>query len=312
MTNAQKMLAKALNHGGDLLGHMVMWTLVGAKVEESSFKATWGAAGLDEKYLPDTPTPGVALRDAGNAAMKGHTDHLWLPAAKTSTHVIFAVLHKEPDGAGNVPTHQVAQVAVDGAGQVSSDHPEHPIVKEITSRFAEVWGSYQHRDVTTAILNVLRDCAVITLRDSGGVYFVPSPFAEKVEALKAAIEKVGSSTFVALPISDEPTGKAATAMAGAAKGSLEAELADLRKEIDAFTAEALAPGKVTLRASTVERRLEAFSALRDRAELYRSVLAVEVGDLDTAIAGLEEQAQTILTTLEAPDETPSAQGSLNV
>lgn len=309
MTHAKKIVGAALDRGGALLGHMLWWRLEDVRTPVATFKAAWTGAGLGEKYLPETPTPGRALRDAGTAAMRGQEHHLFRFAADTGAHLIYAIVREEADGKGDVTYVQEAQIAVDGAGQITSDHPEHPLVAAVKSGFDVIWGCYQHRDVVASILRVLKDCAAVTLRDSGGIYYVPAPFAATVSSLETAIRGVGRSEVTALPITADPEAKAAAALGAAAKGGIERDLAALREEMDAFS-DAVLAGEKGPRASTVERRLEEFQALRERALLYRDVLAVEVGDLDTQIKALEEQAETVLTVLDMPPAPDTRQATI--
>ena len=80
------------------------------------------------------------------------------------------------------------------------------------------------------------------------------------------------------------TGRQAQRATTIATASLETELAQLRAEIAAFVS--MPPE----RTSTLTRRLEAFAALRERAKLYRSVLAITVTDLDRQ---LDEMSATV-------------------
>lgn len=298
MTKA--MIEKALDRGGSLLGHMVWWALADARIDATTFKALWTGAGLDAKLLPDTGGPARALKEAGALTVRGHEHHLFRFAAETATHTIYAVVREDPDGVGTNRYVQEAQVAVDGAGTFTSDQPAHDIVQAVRAKFDEVWGSYQTRDVTAAMLRLLHECAAVTLRESGGVYFVPAPYAAQVASLRDVIGKLGGSSVTAIPLTADPEGQAAKGVGDAAKAGIEADLHKLREEMNAFaemTSQATG-AKDMPRASTLERRLERFEELRSKAALYRDVLSIEVSDLDAQIAGLEEIASTVLTVIE--------------
>jgi hypothetical protein len=112
----------------------------------------------------------------------------------------------------------------------------------------------------------------VTLRDGGGIYWVPSVYAAELRRLQGAVEKIGASRVHVLPVHESQD--ASPALGAIASASLEAELAQLQAEIAAFVS--MPPE----RTSTLPRRLEASAALRERAKLYRSVLAITVTDLD--------------------------------
>jgi hypothetical protein len=81
---------------------------------------------------------------------------------------------------------------------------------------------------------------------------------------------------------------ASRALGAIATASLEAELAQLQGEIAAFVS--MPPE----RTSTLTRRLEAFAALRERAKLYRSVLAITVTDLDRQLDEMSTRVEGMI------------------
>jgi phage portal protein BeeE len=78
-----------------------------------------------------------------------------------------------------------------------------------------------------------------------------------------------------------------------AKGSIEEELASLQQEIRSFLE---TPPE---RASTLLRRFDSFEALRNRAKLYREVLAIEVTDLDQQLNKLSSAVEELLNQKSA-------------
>lgn len=70
----------------------------------------------------------------------------------------------------------------------------------IATRFAELRSVHTSDDVRRATMKALDSCAAVTLRDHGGVYWVPGPHAETVRRLQGAIEKIGSSRVYQLPV----------------------------------------------------------------------------------------------------------------
>jgi hypothetical protein len=118
------------------------------------------------------------------------------------------------------------------------------------------------------------------------VYWVPRIYEREVRQLEAAIAKLGSSRFCVVPVHHTQAGSAA--LGDAAKGSLEAELKELQEELKAFQSE---PPD---RPATLERRLEAFSTLRARAQLYRDILKVQVEDLESDLDAMGETVGALL------------------
>ena len=160
-------------------------------------------------------------------------------------------------------------------------------------------------DVRRSMMKVLDACAAVTLRDHGGVYWVPSPYAETVRRLQGAIEKIGSSRVYLLPVhssadANRTLGDAAKVacwctLADASRpwSQIEDELAALKAEVEGFMA---SPPD---RPSTLVRRLDAFEGLQARANLYRDVLQVHVQDLEATLSGLTVSVEALLSAKAA-------------
>ena len=166
---------------------------------------------------------------------------------------------------GSVTYQQETRVILDRAAErVSADVPGHDLAAVIATRFGDLRKTHTSDDVRRAIMKALDACAAITLRDHGGVYWIPSPYAETVRLLQGAIEKIGTSRVYLLPV--HASADANRTLGDAAKLAIEDELAQLKTEVEGFIA---SPPD---RPSTLVRRLDAFEALKIRAALYRDVL----------------------------------------
>lgn len=135
-------------------------------------------------------------------------------------------------------------------------------------------------------MKTLAACAAVTLRDKGGVYWVPSPFADTLRRLQVAVAGIGASRVDVVPIHASP--EASKAPGDAARSALEDDLAVLAAEIEAFLRE---PPE---RAMTLTRRLATFDELRAKAHLYHSVLEVQVSDLDVKLDELTHHVEGML------------------
>ena len=74
-----------------------------------------------------------------------------------------------------------------------------------------------------------------------------------------------------------------------AQKSIEEELEALKTEVAQFVA------NPPDRPSTLHRRFDAFEALRARAELYRTILSVQVTDLDKQLDQLTKSVEQLLS-----------------
>jgi len=74
----------------------------------------------------------------------------------------------------------------------------------------------------------------VTLRQNGGVYWVPAPYADGLRRLQGVVENLGQSKMHLVPITRSKEGQAA--LAQAAKASIEDELNALQTEVQDFMA----------------------------------------------------------------------------
>jgi hypothetical protein len=131
----------------------------------------------------------------------------------------------------------------------------------------------------------------VTLRDHGGVYWIPAQYEKQLRQLQGAIEKIGSSKVYLLPVHD--SADASRTLGDAALGSIQQELEQLKVEVQGFVAE---PPD---RPSTLARRLDAYEGLRARAQLYRDVLNVQVIDLDKQLDEMTTSVEQLLMQKQA-------------
>ena len=281
-------ITSVLSKGGQHLGDIVYWTLAEARIDRSALEQLWAGAQLAPEHLPEPPTAEKALKAAVREAAVGQPDRLIRLGKEDEAEIVFAVVRETKHTDGSISYQQETRVILDRKVEsVSSDIVGHDLAGVIATRFGELRSTHTADDVRRAMMKTLDGCAAVTLRDHGGVYWVPSPFAEAVRRLQGAIEKIGSSRVYLLPV--HASADANRTLGDAAKLAIEDELAALKAEVEGFMA--LPPD----RPSTLVRRLDAFEGLQARANLYRDVLQVHVADLEATLAGLTSSVESLLS-----------------
>lgn len=276
--------------GGTHLGDMVWWRLSGAEVSRAVLEAKWLAFGLDPKFLPEPQTAKKALHLAVNSAgtSSAHKAGLLVRPVPSGKEKLSYAIVKETPGTDKWDGTQLALVTLDvTSGVISTDNPSNETASIIINTFNKFLNTHPSRDVMSSMVKAVKAMKSVTLRDGGGVYWIPATEAAMIRALKGAVESLGGSHVTVLPVND--SAEAQAELAEAAKGSIEAELGDLRAEIDGFINEESSP-----RPQTLEDRLEAFENLRARAQLYQSILSVTVTDLETQLGTMETEVQKLL------------------
>lgn len=277
-------LKAALQTGGQHLGDLVWWALEDARIARSSLEIIWTGSGLAPELLPEPPTAEKALKAAVRESQTGRSDLLVRLGKEDEAELVFAVVRETRHPDGSVSFAQEARVNLDRRAEIlTDDAPHHDVVIGIRAAFQKLRHEHTPDDIRRAMLRTLGSAAAVTLRDHGGVYWVPSPNAELLRKLQAAIEKIGNSKVWLLPVHRSVDSE--RTLGAAARGALEDELAVLKAEMQEFIA------NPPDRNATLVRRLDVFDGLKARAALYRDLLRVEFTDL-------EQQLNALATTVE--------------
>ena len=273
---------------GQHVGDLLWWTLADARISRSLLESVWSDASLSSSWLPEPPTPEKALRTAVRESQVGQHNYLLRLGKEDDREIVFAVVLESRDLSGNVHHAQEARVCLNrnAPSRLNCDHPNHDLVLAISAAYDRLLTTHTVDDIRRALLKTLDSCAAVTLRDHGGVYWVPAPYAATLRQLQRAVGSIGASRLDVVPIHATP--EATAALGSAARASIEEELAALRTEIDGFVTH---PPE---RSSTLARRLETFEDLRCKARLYHSVLQVHVQDLEGALTKLSVDVESLL------------------
>jgi hypothetical protein len=280
-------LRLALATGGEHLGDMIFWSLTDARVDRTTLESLWSNAGLDVALLPDPPTAEKALKGAIRESQTGQRDRLIRLGKEDESEIVFGIVREHRPGDGTLAYSQEAVIRLNRLAETLIVSPaDHDLGSTVSVGYQILRTTHTPDDVRRAIVKALHSFAAVTLREGGGVYWVPAPYAEKLRRLQQAIERIGSSRVYLLPVHN--SADAQRTLGEIAKGAIEEELTVLKTEIDGFLK---APPD---RASTLIRRFDAFEALRGKALLYRNVLQVEVQDLDQQLDRLSASVEELL------------------
>lgn len=292
MNAALNQLVSVLATGGTHLGDLCWWSLADASIDRQSLESKWKTAGLSKALLPEPPTIEKAFKLSVRETQVGLVDRLVRLAVQDEGSVVFAVVHERKHDDGTLTYTQEAKVGLEMLTRtLNTDCPTHDLVVAIKSRFSALCDTHTADDIRRTITRTLQSFSAVLLRENGGVWWVPAPHAKELRKLQAAIESVGSSRFYLLPVHD--SGDAHRTLRDAASKSLEADLAELKAEVESFIAQ---PPE---RTSTLVRRFDAFDALQGRAQLYRDILQVQVKDLDSTLTQLAASIEALLSSKSA-------------
>ncbi len=186
----------ATNSEHAFVGAIVYWRLSG-NIRLDPFKAAWIKEGLEEKLLPKLPSVKVSLtRAVDDVATRGRLKttvkdggYALLDKTEKNGLTVNVNCRVTLDATENLIVQE--QVPGKAPGTKTWAHLEkHPLLGQLTAAFESHKGSLESRDITCWLCkDVMDSLGATTLRESGGIYFVPRDKVERfnrmVQALKA-------------------------------------------------------------------------------------------------------------------------------
>lgn len=267
-------------------GRFVWWRLSGA-VTSAVFRAAWAREGLDPATAPAPPSPKVAFSRAVRAVATPR--RLVRPLENGGTLIV----DERDDGQGGLTWQPIAAVRLDPGKQ-------RPAVDRVTPEAIAVFDAIQEAfdvalvtvesdDVSTYLARKMPAFEAVSLRDTGGVYFVPQPQVDRWEAVVRAFRGCSAHMVANVP-----------AMAGdeAAIAILDAITAEVTSTIEAINAE-VTDGELGPRA--LETRADRAAALASKLAGYEKLLGRKVEGLGERVEALRAGVSAALLSAGASD-----------
>lgn len=275
--------------GTGVAGRVVYWRLEGT-MEHEVLSEAWLDAELDEKLLPSPPTPERALKRSLKSwaskrvlvrplgvGVRGYALVSETAAGKDLSHAteLRVVLEEE-----------------DGKPKLELDPPGHPLGEEVLRRFAEATMELDTRDASTWLGTLVFAVHAVSLRDKGGVYFIPRTELETWDRFVAVLGDVSEHRVFQLPAMK--TADAVEAILDAI--TTEAKSVAERIEEDLGNAE-LELGKRALRT-----RISQCEATLEKVGRYEDLLDRRLDDVRDRIGSLRAQVATAILMADTDDE----------
>ena len=311
-----------------LVGFTVFWRLAGIRVTHDQLTKALDQAGL-RPFLPKPPTPRIALRRAlerwiadRKRLMSGIQKELAdeqdespvsNEAQRTlirvinragSEHLVFALVAENIDFAAlglsygtslRILLHKKTGamiVTTEAEGRIEAQHESQRLATELTPYWDEYRDLHIARDLSEMMRTIIASLHATSLRQAGGVYFVPITERAPLNRLQTMVDVLPRipeiDPFVcALGIPDAKETK--KGLAQAVHAGMMDELVSLRADL-----EQLSESGSKVRAQTVAQRILGFRRMRAKAELYRDLLDMQQEQVRAAIGELEGEARKLL------------------
>jgi hypothetical protein len=287
-----------------MLGALVWYSIHDAPVRRQQIVDGLTAAGLDAHFAPLPIHPADAFRRATAEA-----EHRRLPLPN-GTFMNFLMREVKHDG-GSVVRHlvrevvdsanlrldyqEIAQLTLDRRANTVTAAPmavltatEQHVLQDAVDRYDLYLDHYQGRHLREVVLQVLRSCEPVSLRSSGGVYFVPQAHQATLHGLEHFVDALSPDSHLwAVTMVDDAKNRRIVAKSLEAEVDGAAErLIDGLRTVLAERAEVPPPYKV--------KAVEELQRLRDLSTHYQTLLSER---LDRVTAQLQVAGQAVQALL---------------
>jgi hypothetical protein len=319
-----------------LIGYTVFWRLVGIRVSHPDLEQALQATGFD-KYLPDSPTPCVALRcaladwikkkqrDTRNLQLQqddgdqkengGGRRRILIRVINRagSEHLVYALVAEDIDFSVLGLSYGTALrillykrtgemiCTTDAEGVIDAQRES----RRVTDELAPYWRQYRDlfiaRDLSEMMREIINGMSAVSLRQAGGVYFAPSSERDSLLRLRQLITDIPQVTGLDPFVCALGVPDAVEAKRGLSK-AIHAGLLD---EINSLQSDLsrLSESGDRLREKTIAQRLVIYKQLKAKAEMYQDLLGMRQDQVRAGIAGLEQEALGLLTSEAVPSNT---------
>jgi len=265
-------------------GAIVYWRLAGT-VDAARLTESWLEAGLAESMLPETPTPDAALRRAVYEQKARRRLVRKLPSGKG-----WAIV-SESVATGELKYSVDIRVFLNKIGRIKFEIPETPECDEDehTGRRAnldaicqQVEGAYyQHLDEFTAsdisawLVRFATKCGAVSLRERGGIYFVPRTTIGSWRLAVGAVKLASAHHCYEIP---------ALKSSDAVDAILDAVVREAQAATDEIQEEM---GKGDLQSRALINRAERCDSMLSKLKQYEDLLGANLGEIAKRVDDLK-------------------------
>jgi hypothetical protein len=238
-------------------GVVTWWKLSGGLNLDALTKA-WSDYGLDPALLPEIPSGEVALRRAMNEQAEKRI------LVRPLTEGKLALVQEDVDG-DNLSTSTLLVASVSKLGTLKVENkaglhqPTASRVDKLKADFEFFSENITQQDVSGWLCKVMKNLQAVSLRESGGIYFVPTFAMAQFTAVVSALHDASAHTVHQIPAI--PTAEALDAITSAITEEAEKAVAAIEADLQGGNLGKRALETRTNLANDVEQKLAAYENL---------------------------------------------------
>lgn len=316
-----------------LVGYTVFWRLAGIRVSHPDLQQALQTAGF-HKYLPDPPTPRVALRralaewikakqriarnlqrqqdDEEQEENEGGRQRTLIRVINRagSEHLVYALVAEDVDfsvlglsygTALRILLHKKTGEMIcttDAEGVIDAQRESQQVTDELTPYWQQYRDLFIARDLSQMMREIIDGMNAVSLRRAGGVYFVPATERDSLVRLRQLIadipQVVEFDPFVCA-LGVPDAVETKRGLAKAVHAGLLDEINSLQTDLGR-----LSESGDRLRDKTIAQRLVTYKRLKAKAEMYQDLLGMQQDQVRAGIAELEQEARNLLAADAIP------------
>jgi hypothetical protein len=276
----------------------ICWWRLSGEVSRQALAAAWEEAGLAEDLLPVGCTPGAALRRA--IVKFSHGRQMVRPLGD---RLSFAIVVERVTGIA-IDDGTEQELAYETIARVSMGEDDKLVCKgdpkicaAVTAGYEAALGTYDANDISMWMSGrLLPYVQAVSLRDKGGIYFVPRATVDTWRAIVGLIRGVSAHTVFEVPAMSSNEAVAAildaiSREAQEAAEAMETELIEQDLSAKVLRNRVVKLDKVAAKVATYEALLgTSLDALRARLEALNAQMAAAIFSAEAADTATDEAA----------------------
>jgi len=281
----------------EIIGWFIWWTIRDVRISRADFAALLKGAGL--KYLPKQPKLHTTyLKAIAKVQAEHRKDGLLIrPIKKRGDEYVHGLVDETVIGNEQLDYKHKANLRFFKNGAMICDNPDHAAYKLVLQYFDMYKETMDSDDIREVLFQVLNDTYSLSVRNHGGIYFVPAEYSTVVEQLEKVVDGLGGDCYMAAApqIDEEKTKKA---VYKAFVEGLKERIAEFRRQLEANLTDSEVDktnrhyNSVTSRKQTaLVKRLAEYREMRKEIEFYADAMDFQSGSLREELEGLGDRLQ---------------------
>jgi len=245
-------------------GAIAWWRLSGA-TDHDKLTAAWLAAGLNAEDLPLPPTPEQGIR----RALKEQEEKRVMarPLAAKGSYALVVEKLVSDGGSGELEYQTTFRVKVDLTGLITFDPDGHtagnlPMAakqEEIRAAYIRHVAALSQGDISSWLVDLAYKVKAVSLRDTGGIYFVPAPQLEQWHTIVNVLRACSGHQMFEVPALK--SSEAVDAILDAVTTEAMDEISKLEAALDSDSMGARGLKNRSERAASMLAKLKSYEAL---------------------------------------------------